>query len=52
MPHIEFERYVHPRNNDFANWIEDVFKDSHLANELRKDISKRHALYALKKSLE
>lgn len=51
MAHQEFERHVNNHNNDFANWIEHVFKNKELANELRKDTSKRHILQVLKKEL-
>jgi len=31
-----FNMYVTPERNDFANWINDIFEDTDLAEEMRK----------------
>ncbi len=47
MPLDEFNHHVDEFNNDFANWIEFVYQNSALANDLRKLTSRKEILNVL-----
>ncbi len=47
MPLDEFNHHVDEFNNDFANWVEFVYKNPELANDLRKVTTRREILEIL-----
>lgn len=47
MPDDEFTHHVDELNNDFANWIEFVYKDPALAADLRRVKTRKHTLEVL-----
>jgi len=46
-----YNYHVNKNKNDFFNWIKDVFKENHLANEIRDSRNKISAANKLKKDL-
>lgn len=53
MAEEHFQNHVNEGKNDFAQWIEIVFKEPELANELRKTQNKdRHVIEILKHLLK
>jgi hypothetical protein len=38
-----YGHHVNPQRNDFAQWIEDIFREAELAAELRHSHNKHHA---------
>ena len=49
MPEDVFRHHVNEMRNDFSNWVKDVFKDSSLAEELKRMHSKMETELALQK---
>jgi len=47
MPMDEFNHHVDEFNNDFANWVEFIYKDDGLANDLRKVTSQKQTIEIL-----
>jgi hypothetical protein len=47
MPIDEYEHHVDQFNNDFANWVEFVYKDPSLASDLRTVTSQKQAIEVL-----
>jgi len=51
MPEDMFRHHVNNARNDFSAWINDVFKDNHLAEELKKLNTKIETEIALHRNL-
>lgn len=46
-----FKHHVNDEKNDFSNWIEDIFEEQDLANELKKHKSKDKTRFVIYKHI-
>ncbi len=52
MSNETFKQHCNKEKNDFSNWIKDVIGDVRLANELKKNKTKTHAIHKIKRRIE
>ena len=51
MKNETFMHHVNEKKNDFSNWVEEVFGNKRLAEELRKIKTKQEAIRVIRKAI-